>query len=316
MEERVNQEIAVFGATGFVGRAVVAALEGTTLVRTIPTPRLTTAAQTVEELLAEATTHEQVVAALAQELAGIAVVVNAAGDPDASSLDVDGLFGANALLPAVLLQAARRAGVKRFVHVSSAVVQNDKPVLDSSEEMHGFSPYSSSKVAGEEIVRTLAVPTMEVIRYRPPSVHAPERRVTRMIARIAASPAATVARPGSQPSPQALLPNVAAAVAHLATSTDKPPAVVHHPWEGVTAESLMRDLGNGRSPIRLPGWLARTLVVLAKLMGRLHRPTAANARRVELLWLGQGQAPSWFDEIGWQRPVGPDAWRRLTQEEE
>src|SRR5690606_30044832 len=123
-----------------------------------------------------------------------------------------------------------------------------KPVLDSSEDLRPFSPYSASKVMGEVLARQ-PYDGVEVVRYRPPSVHAPSRRVTRMIRKIAGSPAATVARPGTQHTPQALLPNVAAAVAHLATVDGPVPPVVHHPSEGVTVTSLMQDLSGGRTPV-------------------------------------------------------------------
>lgn len=303
----------MFGGSGFVGSAVVCAL-GDVDVATLRTPRLSTSARSLKELVDIARSSGDLVADLAHSLDGVDVVVNAAGDPDASSLDEDSLFGANALVPGVLLLAARRAGVRRFVHVSSAVVQNDKKVLDASEDLRPFSPYSSSKVAGELIVRELS-DGMEAVRYRPPSVHGPARRVTRMIKAIAASPMATVARPGHQATPQALLPNVAAAVAFLVLSDATPPPVVHHPSEGVTVTSLMQDLSGGRYPVRLPRWFATLLVDLGKFVGRLHKPTAANARRVELLWLGQDQDRSWLEEVGWRPPVSRIGWQELGKAE-
>lgn len=306
------ERVALFGATGFVGSAVYEALEPHHQVAVVRTPRLRTSARTLEELAREAASSP-VVEELAAVLVGIDVVVNAAGDPDASSLDEAGLFGANALFPGVLVRAAAKAGVHRLVHVSSAVVQNDKQVLDSSEEMRDFSPYSASKVMGEVILRDAVPAGIAVVRYRPPSVHAPGRRVTRMIARIADSPLASVARPGDQPTPQAQLPNVASAIAFVATSSQAPPTVVHHPSEGVTVDSLMRDLGGpGRRPLRLPRWLAKGLIGMTKTLGRMHRPTAANARRIELLWLGQGQSESWLEQAGWQPTVGLEGWKNLV----
>ena len=111
------------------------------------------------------------------------------------------------------------------------------------------------------------------------------------------------------------MPNVAAAVAALATWPGPVPAVVHHPSEGVTCGDLMRDLAAGRNPVVLPRWLAKGFVRGAKAAGRVHRPTAANARRVELLWLGQDQATSWLTEQGWTTPVGREGWRALAGEE-
>lgn len=310
--DTVRRRVVLIGATGFVGSAVAEALSSHGDVVPVASPRLTSGARTVDELRQAVAAQELVRAELVRQFADADVVVNAAGDPDASSLDHDVLFGANALLPGVLLAAAIEAGVPRFVHVSSAVVQNDRPTLDASEDMDGFSPYSASKVLGEHVLRAATAAGCDVVRYRPPSVHAPGRRVTRMIARIAGSPAATVARPGQQPTPQALLPNVASAVAFLATTDKVPPAVVHHPSEGVTVTTLMSDLSGGRSPLRLPRALARSLVAAAKLVGRVHQPTAANARRLELLWLGQAQAPSWLTDAGWQPPVGREGWQSLT----
>ncbi|WP_162598607.1 NAD-dependent epimerase/dehydratase family protein [Nocardioides gilvus] len=310
----MTDRIVLFGASGFVGSAVANALASTAEVVAVPAPRLTSTARTAGEIRAEGSRspeHDRLV----QLLTGVTTVVNAAGDPDASSLDENGLFGANALLPAVLLAAARDAGVGRFVQISSAVVQNDKPVLDSSEDLRPFSPYSASKVVGEEVVRESDRGAMQVVRYRPPSVHDHSRRVTRMIRRIATSPAATVARPGDQPTPQALLPNVASAVAFLATTPESVPEVVHHPSESVTVSRLMEDLSGGRSPVRIPRGAARLGVRGAKALGRLHRPTAANARRVEILWLGQDQAKSWLTEAGWTPPVGREGWHALAQEE-
>lgn len=311
MEGLVVDRIALVGASGFVGSAVAAALEPRVDLVVVRAPRLVTRARSLIGLRSEAACCPAV-RELAAEIRGADVVVNAAGDPDASSLDEDALFGANALLPAVLHEAVRLAGVRKLVHVSSAVVQNDKPVLDSSEDLRPFSPYSASKCLGEEVLRDAGA-GVSVVRYRPPSVHAPSRRVTRMIRRIAKSPAATVARPGDQPTPQALLPNVAAAVAHLATSQAELPAVVHHPSEGVTVSTLMEDLSGGRRPRRIPRWAAVAGVRVGKALGRLHKPTAANARRLELLWLGQSQEESWLTTTGWHPPVGREGWRALAE---
>lgn len=307
------RRIALAGATGFVGSAVATALSESHEVVPITVPRLRSGARTVDGVQQAVAAESDAVADVVRQLTGVDVLVNAAGDPDASSVDEDALYGANAVLPALLVAAATQTGVTRVVHVSSAVVQNDRATLDSSEEMVAFSPYSGSKVLAEEVLRSVEAPTCSIVRYRPPSVHAPGRRVTAMIARIAGSPAATVARPGDQPTPQALLPNVASAIAFLATTEARPPAVVHHPSEGVTVTTLMSDLSGGRKPRRLPGGLARILVRALKLIGRFHRPTAANARRVELLWLGQAQGPSWLTEAGWRPPVGREGWRSLAR---
>jgi nucleoside-diphosphate-sugar epimerase len=302
--------VALVGSHGFVGGAVKQVLvkANDLNLKTAVAPRLTTVARGVDELIAAAQ-RADALQALSEAFEGVDVVINAAGNPDASAVDLDGLFGANALLPRVLYEAAAKASATRFIHVSSAVVQNARAVLDESEDMEPFSPYSASKVAGERVLRG-AADGLRVVRFRPPSVHASGRRVTERIRRIASSPLASVARPGTQPTPQALLPNVAAAIAFLATTDCQPPAVVTYPSEGLTALSLLQTLG-GREPTRIPRWMAKGAVGAARAMGRWHAPTAANARRVEVLWLGQGQDEGWLSSVGWEPPVGHEGWAAL-----
>ena len=94
----------------------------------------------------------------------------------------------------MLTLAAAGAQVRRFIHVSSAVVQYDAPVLDESETIIPFSCYSRSKILGEEAVGHLSglEAGMHAVRYRPPSVHARSRRVTKSIAKISRTPLGTV----------------------------------------------------------------------------------------------------------------------------
>ncbi len=241
-------------------------------------------------------------------LTGCTAVVNAAGDPDASSTDLASLREANAVLPGMLARVLADRGHGRLVHISSAVVQGRAPVLTDSDETDAFSAYARSKIEGEQLVRSL-LPGRAVV-YRPPSVHAPDRRVSRSIVRLAQSPLRSVAAPASRPSPQALVQNVASAVAFLATCDADPPEVVIHPSEGMTTGHLMSVLG-GREPHVLPERLARTMVRTLERLGRRSGLVAANARRVEMMWFGQDQDESWLSTAGWQAPVGIEGWEDL-----
>lgn len=299
--------VAVFGASGFVGGAVVEALAHRGVaVRALRSPRL----DPVHEagLGSRLTSHAPIVAEVAGQLAGCSAVVNAAGNPDAGSADDSGLLAVNALLPAVLAAAATRAEVPRYVHVSSAVVQGRKDTLDESGDRRPFSAYSRSKAIGEELLEQVR-PTGTVI-YRPPSVHAVDRRVTRAVARLARSPLRSVASGTDRNSPQALLANVADAVAFLATCPSTPPVVVMHPSEGLTTRSLQELLG-GLRPHEVPAPLARVLTGTLTGLGRWAAPLAAHARRLEVVWWGQGQSGSWLTGQGWIPVQGHEQWRAL-----
>lgn len=296
-----SPRVAVVGASGFVGSAVTEALQrrGASVVR-VRAPRLTA---TPED--AEAVASRDVPGL--PPASGLAAVVNAAGVADATSGDEGELFGANAALPGVLARWCATSGT-RFVQVSSAAVQGRRPVLDDTEAVAPTTPYARSKHLGEVLARRSAAPT---VVYRPPGVHGPGRHVTRVVATVAAHPLRCVAAPGSDNSPQALVADVADAIAFLALAPRQPPPVVTHPPSGVTTASLLQLLGGGGAPRLVPRPLARGAVALASAAGRLSPALAANARRLEVLWLGQDQAPSWLTDQGWQ-PLTTDAdWVRL-----
>lgn len=294
------KRVAVIGASGFIGTAVVQALEsqGYATVK-IRAPRLHSAGTEGHSSADEAIEY------LIENMRDVSVVINAAGDPDASSLDSAALLATNGLLPGLIARAANAANVERFIHISSAVVQGRLPELDSSLRYDAISPYASSKMHGERQVMVYMPEGRRVI-FRPPSVHAPSRRISRMISKIASSPLSSVAN-ASAPTPQAHVTNVANAIAFLAVTEQLPPSVVHYPWEGLTTQSLLELLG-ARAPISLPDSLAKLIVSLGFRLSQRAPALLANVRRVEMLWFGQRQAVSWLTQAGWQPVLGEAAW--------
>ena len=297
--------VAVLGASGFVGSQVAAALEGRGVdVVRVAAPRLGTASRTADGLAREAAAlaKDAVGSLLVEQTEGCVAVVNAAGVAVATGRG-DDLFGANALLPA-LLAAALPASL-RLVHVSSAVVQGRRPVLDESDETEPFSPYSASKALGEHLA---LAHRGSVVCFRPTSVQGAGRPLTETLRRICGSPLASVARPGTDPTPQALVANVADAAAFLALA-DAPPRIVLHPWEGLTTADLVLLLG-ARRPLRVPRALARALVSTGMLLGRRSGRISGQVRRLEMLWFGQAQSASWL-EGRWTPPAGRERWKEL-----
>lgn len=299
--------VGLLGSTGFVGQAVERhCAERGWDVRPIASPRLTTAARTVSSLLREA---RQIRAAHLEDIAGLDLVINAAGMATATTDGGERMLGANALLPAVLALRTQDFGVPRLVHISSAVVQGRRQTLDDQPDYAPESEYGLSKVMGEESL--LALDCGAVI-HRATSVHGPGRSVTRTLARLAASPLAAVVRPGSDPTPQVHVKQVARAVGVLAAAEDAP-AIALQPWEGFTTSSFLEMLG-GRLPRQLPRSLAGALVEASFASSRLApKINWGHARRIEMLLFGQAQRAGWLSLADPELTLRHPDWSRLEE---
>ncbi|MBI2919496.1 MAG: NAD-dependent epimerase/dehydratase family protein [Planctomycetes bacterium] len=104
-------------------------------------------------------------------LAAIPSVTRSVADPGETwRVNVDGTFR--------LLEAARRAGVKRFVFTSSSSVYGDTPVLPKREDMpvRPLSPYAASKAAGEAVASAYAASFgISAASLRPFNVYGPRQ---------------------------------------------------------------------------------------------------------------------------------------------
>lgn len=297
------KRVVVVGGSGFVGSQVIRSLNARDVhARGVKSPRLLWCPSEASPLerRVNGPYFDNFVSVLRQHRPD--VVVNSAGVADALSGDAKRLFGANAATVAFVAKAAREAGIHRFIQVSSAAVQGRQAVLDSSEAMAALTPYAESKALGETLALKYG-PSGTVI-YRPAGVHGITRRVTQSVARYARSPLAIVGTRNA-PTPQALTQNVADAIAFLALSDSPVPRRVHHPAEGITVGSLLEALG-GKAPLDVP------LLALARpLMKTAGGRYGGHARRLEMLWFGQGQSRSWLTTAGWLPPIGQEGWHQL-----
>lgn len=301
----------MLGGSGFIGSACVAALTSVGWnAWAEPAPRLETSARSLAELKHDIMRRHAEVDQLAAVLRMTDVVVNAGGMPATTADDSDHLFGANALLPGVVDLAARQAGVRRFIHLSSISVQGRLNPLDETMLHSVSSPYSSSRSLGERIIEELDSHRAVILRL--PSVHGPSRTGTRRLFRIANSPFSSTAGRGDRPTPLALRQNVGAAVEFLAAYAGDVPRVVLQPTEEITTGGLLELLG-GRRPWHVPVSLARPVTTLLLLAGRRSAAIQTLGRGIELLWLGQNQKPSWLTEAGFVPPVGAAGWADLGQ---
>lgn len=146
--------IALTGGTGFVGQAVLDAMARRgiavrALARTVPKDR-PEAIEWVPGNLADK-------AALARLVDGAEAVIHIAGLTTAH--DLSELDAANAAGTLALVEAAKAAGVPRFVFVSSLAAREP-----------GLSAYGASKAKAERIV---AASALDWTTVRPPAVYGP-----------------------------------------------------------------------------------------------------------------------------------------------
>ena len=155
----MSLNVALTGATGFVGRKVVAALLAkkhrvTALVRDVEKADLPKAVKLVAGDLGNSNDF-------AREAD---VVIHIAGAIRA--LDRHGYFQVNEQGTKSIVETAIRSCVKRFVHISS---------LSAREPQ--LSAYGASKLAGENVLDAV-LKKISVVKLRPPAVYGPGDKAT------------------------------------------------------------------------------------------------------------------------------------------
>lgn len=283
----------VVGASGFVGSAVIDELgRRGDVVITLPAPRLVAEAwSTVDQLVDQIVRSEAQIRRFAQAIDSGDIVINAAGLADPSSAATPELFGANALLPRFLAEAARVAGAKHFVHLSSAAVQGLAKVLSSSPSTYAFSPYSEAKSMGESLLLDMAPGGTPTTIIRATSVQGPGRVTTRKLQNLALSRLASVASPGTQPTPVSSIYGLVSFVLQKAAVPPQASRILLQPWEGGTVRSVLELASGGKAPVVLPAVLCRTVIACGKMGASIFGSrVSSHVRRLELMWFGQRQA--------------------------
>jgi nucleoside-diphosphate-sugar epimerase len=301
--------VALTGGTGFVGSHLAEALRArgdavTCLVRTA------TAAGPLEALGCRS-----VVGTLEDDLSvatlvgGAEVVYHVAGVISLSSPDA--LLRVNRDGTARLAAAARRAGVRRLLYVSSLAVTGPtvpgRP-LDEAGTPRPVTSYGRSKQAGEEAVRASAAAFTIV---RPPIVYGPRDRQVLRLFRMARRGLAPLLGDGRQELSLVHARDLVGALVAAATSAHTAGGTYHagHPIS-VTQRALLEGIGAAvGSRVRLvalpPAMVKAALAVggaVARLRGRASILDPAKA--AELL------APAWTcSSAALERDAG---WRAAT----
>ncbi len=318
------QKLAVLGASGFIGSALIGYGRGhgfdvTPIV--IPRVKETGAggASIAEAVELWCLTNKAAFDGLCDSLAPYQVVVNAAGDARAASRPTPALRTSNAVLPAIMARAARLSGVRRLVHISSAAVQGRLDSLDESEYRSPLSPYAASKAEGEralfEADRSQDEVRTELLVYRPTSVQAVGRRATRTFARVMSClPVVPLVGSGDQQVPVALLDNVSAGILFAAHMPNFTPIVLQ-PSEGMTARRLAKLFG-ARRTLAVPAPAATFALDQAARATRRSATGTSHVRWLELMLRGQRVEAKALSDAGFTLPVGSEGWEAIARTEQ
>jgi UDP-glucose 4-epimerase len=235
---RTDGTVLLTGATGLVGRHVLATLlsRGHRLRLAVRDPaRLVDLPQTARENIEIATVGDLAEAPLGPALAGIETVVHVAGLAG-GAFPAASFTRANVVATERLCSAARAAGVRRFVQVSSimALTDNCAPAIvrDDAPPAPG-TVYGRSKLAAEAPVAALGAEILAVV-LRPPLVIAPDaggnwRRLMRLAATRLPLPFASAGEKRSYIAADDLAEAIAAVVACDATPTTSGAYLVSSP---------------------------------------------------------------------------------------
>jgi len=146
-----------------------------------------------------------------------------------------------------LLDAARRAGVRRFVHVSSAAVYRAGPMhmADESYPLGGESPYAVAKQRAEEAVLA-ASRDLEVVLLRPPAIYgSSDRHLLPLLVSVVRDHAVPLTRAGGAVVSLANVTDVAHALIRSATIPVHAPQVFNVATDPACTVAFFLDLVAG-----------------------------------------------------------------------
>jgi nucleoside-diphosphate-sugar epimerase len=172
----------VTGASGFIGSHLVASLLGRDFeVRALAHRSPLPAAESLEVVRGDICDSKL----LDQALGGVDVLFHLASALGSSVIGRDEFRRINVLGTECVLAAARRSGVRRAVHVSSAgvfgAVKRGKVVVESSRPAP-LTVYDKTKLEGEKIAVRFAGTGMDVVILRPGWAYGPgDRRTFKLI---------------------------------------------------------------------------------------------------------------------------------------
>jgi dihydroflavonol-4-reductase len=316
-------QVLVTGATGKVGHAIASALlERGDRVRAVvrdPTRAASILPAGVEPRRGDATDVESLNAAVE----GCELVFNAMGMPEQWVKD-EGIFDrVNAHGSGALAAAAKRAGVRRFIHTSTHDVFHADTGQRFDETMLADYPkgtaYERSKQHAEELVLAER-DGMEVVILNPSGVYGPTPSPTPSFENGIFEPVVRKRLPAVPPGGTGYAFVEGVAAGHLLAADRGADGERYILADGYAsfreiAETVKEVAGRGRVPPVMPVPVARAVAGLGEGISRIIRrpPLLPRGQLTYFLWQAHPDSSKAQAELGWQPTPFEEGVRRTLR---
>jgi dihydroflavonol-4-reductase len=313
--------VLVTGATGKVGHAIASALlERGDQVRGLvrdPKRAASLLPAGIEPLRGDATDAQSLAAAVE----GCELVFNAMGMPEQWVKDESIFDQVNAIGSGALASAAKRAGVRRFIHTSTHDVFHADTGQRFDETMLAEYPkgtaYERSKQHAEELVLAER-DGMEVVILNPSGVYGPTAAPTPSFENGIFEPVVRKRLPGLPPGGTGYAFVEGVAAGHLLAAekgSDGERYILADGYAGFReiAETVKEVAGRGRVPPVMPVPVARAVAAVGEGVSRVIRrpPLLPRGQLTYFLWQARPDSSKAQRELEWQ-PTPLDKGVRIT----
>jgi nucleoside-diphosphate-sugar epimerase len=303
-------QVLVTGATGKVGNAIVTALldrgESVRALVRDPARAASILPAGVEPVSGDATDAHSLGAAVE----GCELVFNAMGMPEQWVRD-EGIFErVNAHGSGALAAAAKRAGVRRFLHTSTHDVFHAETGQRFDETMLADYPkgtaYERSKQHAEELVLAER-DGMEVVILNPSGVYGPTPSPTPSFENEVFEPVVKKRLPAIPPGGTGYAYVEGVAAGHLLAADKGKDGERYILADGYAdfrelAETAKRIAGRGRIPPRMPVRVAKAVASVGARISRMTRrpPLLPKGQLEYILWQAHPDSSKAQSELGWK----------------
>jgi nucleoside-diphosphate-sugar epimerase len=311
--------VLVTGATGKVGYAIASALldRGESVRALVRDPKgaASVLPAGIEPVAGDVTEPES----LAGAVDGCELVFNSMGLPEQWVRDPGIFERVNAQGSGELARAAKRAGVRRFIHTSTHDVFEAEQGQRFDETMLAVrpkgTPYERSKQHAEELVLNER-DGMEVVILNPSAVYGPGPSASVSFDKELFEPLIKKRLPALPPGGSGLVFSDGVARGHLLAADkgrDGERYILADGYAdfGELAETVVRLAGQGRVPPRMPVPVAHGVSLLTEGISKLTRrpPLAPRGQLHYFLWQARPDSSKAQRNLGWRQTPLEDGIR-------